>query len=113
MLFRRDWRAAGDAPVEHADSPRQERQSATSVRHDEPDFRTARRSPAEYQVDHRPRAVEGELDHRTRISERTLLPAYRRSRMNEDHRAPAVELIEDRIESLVAEIHAIEVGQHD
>ena len=33
--------------------------------------------------------------------------------MDEDHGGAAVEFIEDRIEPLVAEIHAIEVGQHD
>ena len=33
--------------------------------------------------------------------------------MNEDHSAPAVELIEDRIQPLVAEVYAVEVGEHD
>src|SRR5271156_1462558 len=105
--------AADESAAEHADSPRQERDSAAGVRHDDPEFRTARRRPAEYQVDDCPGAVEGELDHRTRISERTLLPAYRRGRMNEDYRTPAVELIEDRVQPLVAEVHTVEVGQYD
>src|ERR1700735_4893894 len=115
MLFRADRRTptANETAAEHADSPRQERQSATCVRHDDTKFRTARRRSAEYQIDHCPRAVEGELDHRTRISERTLLPADRRGGMNEDHCAAAIELIEDRVQPLVAEIHAVEVGQHD
>src|ERR1700722_6617058 len=115
MFFSADWTpaGAGETAAEHAYSPGQERQSATGVRHDETEFETTRRRPTENQVDHRTRAVEGELDHRTRISERTLLPAYRRGRMNEDYRAPAVELIEDRVEPLVAEVHAVEVGQHD
>src|ERR1700722_2288676 len=113
MFFSADWILPAETTREHTDSPRQERQSATGVRHDETEFRTARRRPTENQVDHCPRAVEGEFDHRTRISERTLLPAYRRGRMNEDDCAPAVESLEARVEPLVAEVHAVEVGQHD
>src|ERR1700678_4680569 len=103
--------AAGETAAEHADSPRQERQGATRVRHDDTEFRTARRCPAENQVDDRARAIEGELDHWARISERTLLPAYRRGGMNEDHRAPPIELIEHRVQPFVAEVPPIEVGQ--
>src|SRR5208282_2820456 len=116
MLFSADRStpaAAGETAAEHAYSPSQERQSAARVRHDDAEFRTTHRRSAEYQVDHRPRAVECEFDHWPRISERALLPTYRRGGMNEDYCCPAVELIEDRIQPLVTEVHAVEVGQHD
>src|SRR5580704_2008940 len=33
--------------------------------------------------------------------------------MNEEHRAATVEFVEYRIEPLVAQVHAVEIGQHD
>ena len=33
--------------------------------------------------------------------------------MNEEHRATTVEFVENRIEPLVTQVHAVEIGQHD
>ena len=74
----------------------------------------ARDRAVEHEVHDRAGGVEQELEHRSRPPERRVLPARRRSRVEEDPGPAPVELGEHRLPRRVAEVRAADVGeQHE
>src|SRR5271155_2031749 len=66
------------------------------------------------EVRDRARRIGGEVDERVREAEGMRRGIGRRSGMNEDHRAPPLQLLEDGVELLVAEVDTPRIREeHD
>ena len=82
---------------------------------DESDIRVASDRPGDEEIDYRAGSVKQELAHwagilRERGCGGWTVAQARRGRVDEDFCLASIQLFEDRIESLVSEIQAVEIG---
>ena len=96
---------------EHGDAVGHHGERRPRVGDDHLDAGVFRDRAVEHQVDDRPRGVEEELEHRPGTSERGVLPARRRRRVDEEASLAAVELTEHRRERGISEVGAADVRE--